>query len=55
MRFGTYKYRREPCQGSRNWAYIRVGVRGTEIEQGKRKCEVKRKHETRRGTGFRDG
>ena len=29
-----YKYRRESCQGSGNWAYIRVGVWGTEIGQG---------------------
>ena len=48
MRFGTYKYQRESCQGSGNWAYIRVGVWGTEIEQGGRKCEVKQKHETKR-------
>ena len=47
MAFGTYKYQRESCQGSGNQAYIRVGVRGPEIEQGERKCEVKRKHETK--------
>ena len=47
MRFGTYKYQRESCQGSRNRAYIRVGVQGLEIEQGEQKCEVKRKHETK--------
>ena len=50
MRFGTYKYWRESCQGSRNRAYIRVGVRGTEIEQGELKCEVKRKHETKQSS-----
>ena len=48
MRFRTYKYRRESCQGSENRAYIRFRARGTEIEQGERKCEVKWKHETRR-------
>ena len=50
MRFGMYKYQRESCQGNRNWAYIRVGVWGTEIEQGGWKCEVKRKHETNRSS-----
>ena len=34
MRFGMYKYRRGSCQGSRNRAYIRVRVQGSEIEQG---------------------
>ena len=63
MRFGMYKYRRESCQGSGNWAYIRVRVWGMEIEQGGQKCEVKwnmkqsevRKHETQRGTAFGEG
>ena len=47
MRFGMYKYWRESCQGSRNRAYIRFGVWGSEIEQGEWKCEVKQKHETK--------
>ena len=36
MKFGTYIYWKRAYQGNKDRAYVRVGVWGSEIEQGER-------------------